>query len=448
MIKVKTYDSGAQLVVEELNTPSASFGAMYRAGSSDEREDEEGVAHFLEHLMFKSTKSRTTEKISSDLEFLGSDINAWTCKTHTLFYFKAIRENFEESLKIYADMLQNGLLKEEDVNPEREVVIEEMNRSDDNPASILGQESEKSLYGGTSYSHRVLGSKEIIHSISIDKIRAFKDRFYTPNNMVFSVSGGITFDQAEKMIERYFPKYFEKSADPKRYEKNKLNSIIRDKFVVYDKDDKQVNFRIVINGVSTIDNQCQIQALFAIILGGGMSSRLFRILREEKSLAYSVYATDYPKIRDGQVILNIGTTKDKLKTAIVGMKEILYDMAKNGVTSEELEKAKNQKKAALIYQSEMTENVMVENAKDLLEQDKVLTIDERLEKINSITQKDIQKFAQRIFLEDEFVTVATGRGIKKEELQVFETCMNSLNKECDTITSSHSPKTLTNDDQK
>ena len=423
MIKTKIYDSGLQLVVEETSSPCISFGAMVKVGSQDEREHEEGFAHFIEHLMFKSTASRTTEKIASELEFLGSEINAYTCKTHTCYHFKAISENFEDSLKVYADMLQNGLLLQSEVDTEREVVVEEMNRSEDNPNSITWQELDKNMFGGSKLAHRVLGSKEVIRGCTIEQLKDFRDRFYTGDNIVISISGGISFEDAEKMVKKHFPKYFEKTATPRKYDTSPLNSKIVDKFVVYDKDDKQVNYKLAINGVNMFDRDVYVQNLYSVILGGGMSSRLFKTLREQKSLAYSVGCFDIPNLQNGQVVLFIGTTKDKLKTAVTGMKEILYDMAKNGVSAEELDKAKNQLKASLVFGCEQTMTTMLNNAEQLTNTGKIETINDKLAKINAVTASDIKKFAQRIFLEEEYVSVACGKNIDKQDLAAFETCI-------------------------
>lgn len=423
MIKTKTYDSGLQLVVDESNSPCVSFGAMYRVGSQNERENEEGFAHFIEHLMFKSTKNRSTDKISSELEFLGSEINAYTCKTHTCYHFKAIKENFEDSLKVYADMLQNGLLLQEEVDTEREVVVEEMNRSEDNPNSITWQELDKSLYGGTKLAHRVLGTKEVIRGCTVAELRAFRDRYYTPENAVISIAGGITFEEAEKLVKKNFAPYFTKKAEIRKYDTSELNNKIVDPYVVYNKDDKQVNYKLAIKGVSLFDRDVYVQSLYSVILGGGMSSRLFSILREQKSLAYGVGSIDNPSLQNGEIVLFIGTTREKLKTAVAGMKEILYDMAKNGVTAEELDKAKNQLKASLVFGCEQTMSVMLNNAEQLTNKGKIETINDKLAKINSVSAEDIKRFAQRIFLENEYVSVACGKDIDKNDLKVFETAV-------------------------
>lgn len=423
MIKTKIYDSGLQLVVEETNSPCTSFGAMVKVGSQNEREFEEGFAHFIEHLMFKSTATRSTEKIASELEFLGSEINAYTCKTHTCYHFKAINENFEDSLKVYADMLQNGLLLQSEVDTEREVVVEEMNRSEDNPNSITWRELDKSMFNGTKLAHHVLGTKEVIRGCTVEQLKDFRDRFYTGDNTVISISGGVSFEDAEKLIKKHFPKYFEKTALPNKYDTTPLEASILDKYVVYNKDDKQVNYKLAIKGVSLFDRDVYVQNLYSIILGGGMSSRLFKILREQKSLAYGVGSFDVPNLQNGQVVLFIGTTKDKLKTAVVGMKEILLDMAKNGVTAEELDKAKNQLKASLVYGCEQTMTTMLNNAEQLTNTGKVETINDKIAKINAVTASDIKRFAQRVFLEEEYVSVACGKDINKEDLRAFETCI-------------------------
>ncbi len=423
MLKIKTLKNGMQLVVDENNSPITSFGLLVKVGSFNEAKDEEGVSHFIEHLMFKSTKNNSVEEIATKTAFLGTEANAYTSNTHTLYHFKSLTENFEKSLEIYADMLQNGIFNPREVNSEREVVLEEMSRAMDNPISVLFDKTNEALYSGTCYAHPVLGNEEVIKNISIEKIKDYIAKHYTPDNMVVSVSGGITMEQAEELIVKYFPNYFKQEHSVKQIDRTPLDIAVRDKYVVSFKDDNQVNIMVSIKGKNMFDKDHYIQTLYATILGGDMSSRLFLTLREKMGLAYSVSAFADAEINFGTVRMYIGTSKDKVSKALIGMRKIMLDMAKNGATELELQKAKNQIKAELMFGNETGENIMMSNATKLSTKGEILSNVELLDKIDSITVDDINRFAKEIFIQNEFVVCAVGKDIKKEDLQVFETCV-------------------------
>jgi len=419
MTKTKTFNSGVQLVVSETNSPMTVFGLLVKVGSFHEEAEFEGASHFIEHLMFKSTKNRTVEQIAEEQEFWGSEINAFTSKTHTVYHFKCLTENFEKSLEIYADMLQNGLLDEREVNSEREVVLEEIKRAHDSVSRILYYETDKAIYSGTRLEHKILGNEENIKNISIEKIKEFINKFYTADNIIFSISGGVSFNDAEKLIKKYFPKYFEGNSKPKELDTTPFNICIKQKHITHEKDDKQVNVMVSIKGNSMYDEDMFHQKIYAKILGSGMSSRLFQTLREKMGLAYSVSAISDDDFNSGTVKLSIGTSKDKLTKALQGMRAIIEDMAINGVTEYEVQKAKNKLISKLIYDEETNISLMKKNLLQLYFRGRLLTHEEIIERINKVTIQDINNFAKRISNEKEFFVCAVGKEIDCNDLKVF-----------------------------
>lgn len=424
MVDIKLLENGAKLVVENNGSSITCFGVLVGVGSVNESKEFEGVSHFVEHLMFKSTKKRSTIQIASDLEFLGTDLNAYTSKNHTLYYFKSLTENFEKSLEIYADMLQNGLLKKEEVDPERDVVIEEMKLQQDSSMRTLYSQTDKILFDGTTHAHGVLGSEDIIKNISVDKIKQYINKHYTPNNMIFSISGGVTVEQAEELLRKYFPNYFAKKAFPKKIDKTPYDIVVNDKYGVYQKEDNQVNIMVSIKGKSLLDKDKNVQSLYSHILGGGMSSRLFSILREKMGLAYTVNSFPYERINSGTLNIYIGTSKEKISKALVGMKKIMFDIAKNGVSELEFQRSKNKIKASIMFDSESSSSNMMDNAVSVWYTDKIKSKQQIIDEIDAVTIEDVNKFAKQIFLQKEFLVYAVGNNLNKEELKVFETCIN------------------------
>jgi predicted Zn-dependent peptidase len=190
-----------------------SVNIMFAVGSQDEKEDELGFAHFIEHMMFKGTKDMSAEDIMDKLTFYGADFNAFTSKTTTKYVFKCLTENFEECFKIYADMILNPEFKQEELDRERQVVVEEMKRSDDEPLDILYRRTMENYFDGLSFAHDELGTEEIIENVSREKLLEFKNRFYKPENCVVSVAGDIDFYDLDRIVTENIAGHFDYKAE-------------------------------------------------------------------------------------------------------------------------------------------------------------------------------------------------------------------------------------------
>lgn len=419
MITTKTYESGFRLVVEERKGSTVFFNQYVKVGSQDEAEDEQGLAHFIEHLMFKSTDTRSTNEINQELDFLGCSSNAFTTYDNTCFFFKSIKENFEKALTVFADMLQNGIYKKEEVDLERDVVLQEINMYKDDSEDVSINATMADFYNGTCLAHPISGSEEIVKNSSIDKLKQFKQKHYTSDNIIISVVGDITFDEMETLVKKYFPKYFEGKATAKQYATNQLELNVKDKFCIVNKDDTQVRWRAIIKGENIYSSELYKQAVYTIILGGGLTSRLFVKIREELGLAYNTYAESFTNNNAGALILYLGTTNENLETAITLVKNILKEMA-DGVTQYEMDKAKNLIKASLIFAEESAERKALKNAKDLFIWGRVRENEEDLKQIDSITIDDVNEFAKKIYNESTFATCAVGKDIDINDLKKFD----------------------------
>ena len=431
MVQTKVLENGMTLVVDYSQNPISTFGMLVKVGSEHETKQTEGVAHFVEHLMFKSTKTRTTGEIANQVAYLGTQNNAYTNRNHTLYYFKSLTENFEESFKIHADMLQNGILEKSEVDAEREVVLEEIKRSGDNAIHLLFDQFFEHVYDGHPCSHPILGSEEIIKNISVEDIKKFINKHYVPENMIISISGGVPMEQVEKLVRQYYPNLFNKKATPTLQDKTPYDIKVKNKYSVEYKDDKQVNILVSTKASSMIDEDYFVQKLFVYIMGEDASSRLYTTLREKLGLAYDVSATHIARIDSGAFMMYIGTSKDKVSQALVGMKKILVEVAKNGVSESELQKAKNQIKSKLVYQEESLQNIMMSNALDIYNKQEIETKQQFMEKVDRVTAEDIKRYAKKILLETEFLVCATGKDVTTSDLKVYETCLSK--KHCQTV---------------
>lgn len=419
MVKSKIYDSGLTLVVEQVSGKSIAFTQMVRVGSQDEQVDEYGLAHFTEHFMFKSTDSRTTAEINEELEFLGCDVNASTTKERTMYFFKSIYENFEKALEIFSDMLQNGIYREDEIDAERGVVVQEINMYADDSDDIVYESTSETFFKGTKFAHPILGTIDIIQNTPVSKLKSFKEKHYIPQNIVISIVGDISFEQAEMHIQKYFPKYFEGKALANQFDKNPLDINIENKYVIVDKDDTQVRLRITIKGVNSYDADYFTQFIYGIILGGGVTSRLYQRIREELGLAYAIYAMGGATSHIGKIDFFVGTTNDNLRVVIQEICSILTDMATNGVTQRELDKARNMVKSSFIFREENIASKSTKNAQDMLVWGYSYDVDEYLKSIDQVTVQDINNFAKRIYNEQDYVVCVVGKDINIEDLKLF-----------------------------
>ncbi|MBQ3494272.1 MAG: insulinase family protein [Clostridia bacterium] len=428
MTTIKTYESGLRFIFTQVNNPISAFNLVVGVGAQNESYEQEGLSHFLEHLIFKSTTNRTVEEINDQLSYIGANHNAATYKDKTCFHFKVPKQNFEKGLEIFSDILQNGRFLPQEIDPERAVVLEEMEMRNDNPGTILFSKIDNEFFAGTPRGHLTIGRKEVIQNVTPKQIVAYKNKHYTPNNMIVSVVADMTFEQAEQLIQKYFPTYFKGKAKPTTQNRVPFDINIKNNYFSYDKDDNQVNLDIAIKGVGMFDEKFYVQQVFCSLLGGDCSARLYKELREKLGLAYSTWCSEDVKSDCGYLHLYIGTTDAKLEQAIVGMKKILFDIAKNGVTEKELNKIKNLLKNSFVYREETSESICHGNANSLFKRDtKIIEFEEYCQNIDKVTTKDIQDFAKQVFVENNFVVGVVGKNIDIKRLKVYETCLKKKN---------------------
>lgn len=420
-MKIKTYPNNLRLVVNtKKDVDVVSCKIFVTVGAMNELENEHGYAHFLEHMFFKSTKNHSAEEILKKLDDLGASKNAYTGVSKTCYYFKSLSTVFEECLSIFSEMFFNKTFLKDDIQKEQYVVLEEYKMGEDSPVKKCMKNGINSMFHGTSIAHDIVGSPTTIKSITSKKLLNFKQKHYTPNNIIISISGNITFDKAEKFITKYFVNYFDQEiAQPVYRAPNYCMLTPKEKFIVKKKENKQAEVYILIGLKETnMRERIAFNLLFAI-LGYGMSSKFFETIRGQLGLVYNIDA-DCTKICNnflGEILF--ATSPKNVSKTLGAIKDIFVACANGGITEEELKRIKNQFVSNFIFSTESNSVIAENNAIDLIDYSKIMSNEEITKEYMSITLTEVIECAKYVLNEKNFVVSAVGNILKKQ-LHTFE----------------------------
>jgi len=390
-MKTTKLSNGLTVVMENLpHTPSASVGAWVRAGAVDEGGNA-GISHLIEHMMFKGTKARNYRQISEDLEKLGTAVNAFTTKEATCYYIKSLSTNLTASVDIIADMVVNSLYDEAEMEKEKDVIYEEMKMIEDVPDDLGMDLIQEAVFDGTPLAGRIIGTPDSVGAISRDDVLAYTGERYTAPDTVIACSGMFDEDALIESLEKGFGSLGAAGAPPRRYEEAPP-ARIRDSII---KDIEQTHLVLGTKGVSFTDDDVYALNLYASILGGGMSSRLFLTIREEMGLAYAVYAVDCPYVSDGQFTVYAGIADEKVGDAAGAIRAVLTKLADEGVDDEELAKVKEQYKASFVFRRESNSARMFAAGRNMLLLGRIYPEEEILAGVDAVTKDDIKRLAAK-----------------------------------------------------
>jgi len=415
----KTYDNGLRIILEQNDRPVAAASIMFFVGSQNETKNEEGYAHFIEHMIFKSSQNYNTEQTMDTLASLGADYNAYTSKTVTRFVFKCLKDKFEPTFRLFSDLLLRPKFDENELDKEREVVVEEMKKCQDDPFEIMCEQSVENFYSGTSYAHEVLGREEIIENVTREQLLKFKNKFYQANNCIISVVGNIDFDELDKIVTKYFANEIKGSGKPYQVDFSPINPNIKDNYKIITRNDEQANVCITIKSVPYSSDKKYIADIYASILGNSQNSRLFKKVREQLGLVYSIYAMCELGARVGEIDIIFATRPKNIKKAIEAIKEEIQKLDDEGISEDEVLRTVNFKKSCTLYALENSSEIADLNASMMHYHGKPIHQEERMRNYDKVTSKDVSMFAKQIAEEQLFAVVAVGKGLKEEDLKVF-----------------------------
>ena len=390
-VECKVLDSGLTVITDQMEVKSTSIGVWIDAGSAKEELNECGIAHMLEHMAFKGTTNRNAEEIAREIEDVGGDINAYTSKEVTAYYLKVLHENSDLGIDILSDIIKNSTLPEDEIERERGVIISEIGQSFDSPDDRVFENFTETVFQNQSLGRPILGTKETVNNFQRSDLESFFSSHYGLKNMVVVASGNIEPDWFMDVVE-------DKFSDIKHKVKSgNVEAKWKAGFIGEDRDLEQTQLVFGIEGLNNIDlDRYSLRAL-AIILGGGMSSRLFQELREKRGLCYSIFSFTQMQSSSGVFGFYAGTApKDGNQLLEASLSE--WNKLKGSITKEEVSRAKAQMRSGFIMGQESTGSRAEYLAKTMLNFRKLVSTDQVLKEIENISINSIEAVIERIFL--------------------------------------------------
>ncbi|MBR0189299.1 MAG: insulinase family protein [Clostridia bacterium] len=391
---LKTFDNGLKLAVVEMKgLLSVACGVLVKTGSANESAEENGISHFIEHTMFKGTEKRSAFEISDFIDRIGGQINAYTSKQMTCYYTHTTKEHLEDSLEVLSDMFFNSKFDKTELTKEKGVVIEEINMSEDTPEDLCLDLLSESYFGREGLGQTILGSAKNVRSFDRDKIAAYMDKYYTADNVVIAVAGNVTAERAEKLVGKYFADNFKriKSAPQKTMKPSKPLDLKKIKKI------EQSHVALCMPAISLKDERRDALTIANIVLGGGMSSRLFQKIREDLGLCYSVYSYLSCYRETGVLEVYAGVNTDSRELAYKAIVEEIQKFREKGITEQEFLRGKEQLKSSLILGQESVSGQMQLYGRYALFSGEPFDFSARLKSIESITADDVAAVIRGFF---------------------------------------------------
>ncbi len=377
---------------------SVALGIWVDVGSRDERPAIAGASHFLEHLLFKGTKTRSARRIAEAFDAVGGDLNAFTAKEYTCYYCRVRDQDLPLAMDFMSDMLQHSVLAKSDFDAERMVIVEEINMRDDDPGDLIHDLFAEGLWDGHPLGRPVLGTRETIGSVSRDQVKRFYDRLYEPPHFVIAAAGHLAHEDLCALAEQHMDtgKRLSSGQAPKVRVGGDIPPISAGT-VVKHRDTEQAHISFGTSGFSRKDPRRFAFGVVNSALGGGMSSRLFQEIREKRGMAYSVYSYHTMFAETGLFSVYAGTTPTKARDVMDIALEQMRDIVDGGLTADELDRAKGHLKGSLVLSLEDTSGRMSRIGRSEISHGEILSVDEVLARTDAVTIETATEAARDVF---------------------------------------------------
>lgn len=391
-IKQTTLKNGLRIVTAERpQIETVSLGVWVNTGSALETLEDNGISHFIEHMVFKGTAKRNSLQISEDIENAGGSTNAYTSRHFTCFYAKMLKNDVELAADVICDFVTHPTFDEKEMTKEKEVVVQEIKQSNDDPDDLVFDYFQETAFPNQASGRTILGTAKNVRGFTAERMRHYMSTHYAANNMVVAAVGNLNHDDFVKMIEcrmTDLPLKCNFDADKEVYAGGHK---------VKCKDIEQVHLVLGFRGASYQDKNYYQYSVLSTIFGGGMSSRLFQEIREKRGLVYTIHSFNQALKGDGVFGIYAGTTPKELQELLPVVADEVKKMMNDKVTKTELNRAKTQIKASLLMSLESSSTTAEIMARQLLLFKRVIPTEEIVQKIEAITADDLQLLAQKIF---------------------------------------------------
>ena len=390
-IQLTRLPSGLTVVTERMDrVETVSIGAYVASGSRNESAEENGVSHFLEHMAFKGTTTRSAAEIAEEVEAVGGHINAYTAREQTAYYVKMLKEDTALGFDIIGDILTHSVFEPEELERERGVILQEIGQANDTPDDIIFDHFQTTAYPSQSLGRPVLGSENGIRNMARSVLTGYMRRNYTNNNVVVAATGKLRHEEILDLVQKHFGDLPGDAPPP-----SELATYIGGEFRE-ERDLDQVHVVLGFPSVGYADPDYYPTVLLSTLLGGGMSSRLFQEIREKRGLVYSIYSFASPFKDGGLFGIYAGTGESE---AAELMPVMLQELGKvqGDISEKELNRARAQLKASLLMSQESTGSRCEQLARQIQTFNRVISTEETLARIDAVTDADIRRAAARHF---------------------------------------------------
>lgn len=403
MNEIRVLSNGIRVISENIPyLKSVSIGVWVGNGSVNEKKTENGISHYIEHMLFKGTEKRSAMDITLEMDSVGGRLNAFTAREYTCYYTKTLDAHAPLAIDILSDMIYNSNLKKEDMDLERNVIFEEIDMCADEPDELVHDMIMEAAYGDTPMGRTILGTKESLSGIDNNIMRSYIEDHYTAKNTIIAISG--RFDESIfDILEEYFGK-----RELKNTEIFSETPVYKSGKIVRYKESEQVQLVCGFKGIDNLDDRVYQLLCFNNIFGEGMSSRLFQNIREKRGLVYAIYAYHAAYKNTGMFNISAGMNPKNVDIVTELISNEIREIKKNKITKEELSRSKEQLKGNYILSYENTGSRMQGAGRSLLIGKPIVTPEEVLDKIDCITLDDVSEIIDEIFCEGNLSVAAIG----------------------------------------
>ncbi|CAN5783212.1 pitrilysin family protein [soil metagenome] len=403
------FSSGLRVVTERMpSVRSVSLGFWVLAGSRDERPRISGSSHFLEHLLFKGTDQRSAQDIAENFDAVGGDVNAFTAREYTCYYARVLDRDLEMAVDHLADMVQHSVIRADDLDAERQVILEEINMHEDSPEDVVHDLFTQTLWPEHPLGRPILGTVDTITAANRASVQRFYGRHYLPGNLVVAAAGSVRHDDLVRLLKqrmdtgrqlRVRDDSVRNLRAPGRAPKPSGRNLVKRRKT------EQAHICLGTNGLARNDPDRFAFLVVNTALGGGMSSRLFQEVREKRGLAYSVFSYHAQYTEAGLFSTYAGTTPSRATQVVALLRGELEVLRDGGLTEEEFDRAKGHVKGSMVLSLEDPGGRMSRLGKSEIAHGEILTVDQALRRIEQVTLEDARRVAERVLSQPLTLTV-------------------------------------------
>ncbi|MBW5444522.1 insulinase family protein [Cohnella sp. CFH 77786] len=383
--------NGLRVMIEPIPTcRSVSFGIWVKTGSRNESPEDNGISHFVEHMLFKGTNRHSAKEIADRFDGIGGNVNAFTSKEYTCYYAKVLDQHLPIAVDVLADMFFESQMADTELAKEKNVILEEISMYEDTPDDTVHDLASRAAYGDHPLAYSILGTADRLGPMGPQDLRRYMGQRYRTDNTVISIAGNVG-EEVLELIEKHFGRF-----DVTGSEGVLETPRFRSGSLFHRKKTEQNHLCLTFSGCSISDPKLYAMILLNNTIGGGMSSRLFQEIREKRGMAYSVYSYHTSYADSGLFTVYAGTAPKQTKDVYELTMEVLDEVKQNGLSEAELYRGKEQLKGNLILSLESTSSRMNRLGKNELMLGRHYTLDEMLERIDSVTMEDVNGMMNRI----------------------------------------------------